>query len=106
MKNEKFTKVVKVGSAIVKIYRGKVKMKRKKYDAFTVAYYQNEERRRSVFGNFDDAKKATQEIATKIAHRRVNVKELNSADRESYVAALNLLRPLGVPLHSAIESRR
>src|SRR4029077_9629438 len=102
MKNEKFPKVVKAGSAVVTIYRGKVKMKRGRYDAFTVAYYQNGERQRSVFGNFDDAKKAAQEIATKIAHGRVNVKELTGADRESYIAALNLLEPLGVPLHSAV----
>jgi integrase len=103
MKNEKFPKVVKVGSAVVKIYRGKVKMKRGRYDAFTVAYYQNGGRQRSVFGNFDDAKKAAQEIATRISHGRVNVKELTGADRESYIAALNLLEPLGVPLHSAVE---
>ena len=103
MKNEKFPKVVKVGSAVVKLYRGRVKMKQRRYDAFTVTYYQNGQRQRSVFGSFDDAKKAAQEIATKIAHGRVNIKELTGADRESYVAALNLLHPLGVPLHSAIQ---
>ena len=103
MKTEKFPKVVKVGSAVVRIYRGKVKMKRRSYTAFTVAYYQNGKRQRSVFGNFDDARKAAQEIALKIAHGRVNVEELTGADRESYIAALNLLLPLGVPLHSAVE---
>lgn len=103
MKQEKFPKVVKVGSAVVKIYRGNVKMKRRSYPAFTVAYYQNGKRQRSVFGNFDDARKAAQEIALKIAHGRVNVKELTGADRESYIAALNLLLPIGVPLHSAVE---
>ena len=60
MKTEKFPLRVKVGSAVVKIYRGKLKMKRKNYDAFTVAYYQNGKRQRSVFGNLDDAKKAAQ----------------------------------------------
>ena len=103
MNCHKFPLAVKVGSAVVKIYRGEVKHNRKKYDLFTLAYYQNGKRQRRTFGDFDDAKKAANEIATKISHGRVNVKELTGADRESYIAALNLLRPLGVPLHSAIE---
>jgi len=104
-KKPEFPVVVKVGSAVVKIYRGKVKFKgrRRRYDAFTVAYYQNGKRRRSVFGNLDDAKKAAQEIATKIAQGRANAKELNGADLESYSAAINLLQPHGLPLHAVIE---
>jgi integrase len=103
MNCHKFPLAVKVGSAVVKIYRGEVKHKQKKYDLFTLAYYQNGKRQRRTFGDFVDAKKAANEIATKISHGRVNVKELTGADRESYIAALNLLRPLGVPLHSASE---
>jgi len=34
---------------------------------------------------------------------RLAVMELTSADREAYVSALELLKPLGIPLHSAIE---
>jgi len=99
----KFPLVVKVGSAVVKIYSNKVKSKRRRYDAFTVAYYQNGQRQRSVFGNFEDAKKAAHEIATKIAHGRANAKELNGLDLESYNAATNLLRPHGLPLHAVVE---
>jgi integrase len=103
MKTEKFPKVIKVGSAVVKIYSGKVKMKRRKYDAFTVSFYQDGKRQRKTFGSLDDAKKAAQEIATRIAHGRVNVEELTGLDRERYVAAIDLLEPLGIPLNEAIE---
>jgi integrase len=99
----KFPLIVKVGSAIVKVYRGRVKSKGRKYACFTVAYYQNGDRQRSMFGLLEDAKKAAHEIATKIAHSRLNVKELTGADRETYVAALNLLEPFNVPLHRAVE---
>jgi integrase len=102
-KREKSPKIVKVGSAVVKIYSGKVKMNRKKYDVFTVVYYENGQRQRRNFGNLDDAKKEAQEIATKIAQGRASVHELTGSDRDSYFAVLNLLKPHGVPLHSAIE---
>jgi integrase len=50
-----------------------------------------------------DAKEAAHEIATKIAQGRANAKELNGRDLESYNAAMNLLRPHGLPLHSVVE---
>ena len=102
--NQRFPKVVKVGSVTVKIYRGKVKKKRKKYDLFTVAYYHEGKRQRRVFGNFDDANKEANEIATKIAHGRLNAEELTGADRDSYLGALDLLKPIGIPLRSAVEA--
>ncbi len=101
MKRHEKPVVVKTGSAIVKIYHGKIK--NGKYDLFTVAYYLAGKRQRKTFGNFADAKTAAQEIATKIAQGRAGVHELTGSDRDSYLVALNLLKPHGIPLHSAIE---
>jgi integrase len=102
-RHERFPKEVTVGSAIVKIYRGKIKKRGRKYDLFTLAYYREGKRQRQTFGKLSDAKAAAHEIATRIAQGRANAKELNGADLESYNAAMNLLRPLGLPLHSAVE---
>jgi integrase len=103
MKNEKFPKVVKVGSAVVKIYRGKITVGGRRYETFTVAYHRDGKRQRKVFRKLSDAKEAARDIATKIAQGRANAKELNGSDLESYNAAMNLLRPHGLPLHSVIE---
>ena len=103
MKCQKFPLEVKVGSAVVKIYHGKVKHGGKKYDLFTLAYYQNGKRQRETFGNFDDAKKAADQIALKIAQGRANMMELNGPELESYNATMNLLRPHNLPLHSVVQ---
>jgi integrase len=103
MKCHKFPLEVKVGSAAVKIYHGKVKHGGKKYDLFTLGYYQNGKRQRKTFGNFDDAKKAAGEVALKIAQGRANVMELNGSELESYSATMNLLRPHNLPLHSVVQ---
>ena len=38
-----------------------------------------------------------------VARDRASVQSLNGADVQSYIAARNLLEPLGVPLHEAVE---
>src|SRR5262245_59705724 len=103
MTNEKFPKVVKVGSAVVKIYRGKITVGGRRYETFTVAYHRDGKRQRKVYRKLSDAKEAAHDTATKIAQGRVNAKELNGSDLESYNAAMNLLRPHGLPLHSVVE---
>ena len=95
----KFPHLVKVGNAVVKIYRGKTRG----YDLFTVIHYRDGARNRQTFAKFAEARSNAQEVATQIARGRVNVLSLTNADRDSYVAAINLLQPLGVPLHVAIE---
>jgi len=95
----RFPHVVKVGSVSAKIYRGKSRG----YDLFTVVHYRDGKRQRDTFANFDRARSHAQEAATQMARGRVSVLGLTTADRESYLAALNLLRPLEIPLHSAIE---
>ncbi len=94
-----FPHVIKVGNAVVKIYRGKTRG----YDLFTVVHYRDGKRHRDTFSKFENARIHAQEVATQIARGRVNVLALTAADRDGYVAALNLLKPLGIPLHAAGE---
>jgi integrase len=95
----KFPRIVKVGNAVVKIYRGKAHG----YDLFTVVHYRNGARRRQTFGKYADAVSHAQEVATQIAHGQLNVLSLTNSDRDNYAAAIELLRPLGIPLHCAVE---
>src|SRR6266700_2759642 len=90
---------VKAGNVEVKIYQGKSRG----YDLFTVVHYVGGARKRETFGNLADAKERAREVARAIINGRTAVLELTNADREGYVAALERLRPLGVPLHSAVE---
>lgn len=91
--------VVKVGNVPVKIYRGKSRG----YDLFTVVHYAGGQRKRETFGKLADAKERAGVVATAIANGRAAILELTNADREGYIAATELLRPLGIPLHSAVE---
>src|SRR5207248_9491148 len=59
--------------------------------------------KRETFGSLADAKERAREVARAIINGRGAVLELTNADREGYVGALELLRPLGIPLHSAVE---
>jgi hypothetical protein len=91
--------IVKVGNAAVKIYQGKSRG----YDLFTVVHYAGGQRKRETFAKLEDAKRRAGEVARAMLNGRLAVLELTSADREAYVSALELLKPLGIPLHSAIE---
>jgi integrase len=91
--------IVKAGNAAVKIYSGKSRG----YDLFTVVHYIGGSRKRETFGNLANAKDRAREVARAIINGRTAVLELTNADREGYVGATELLRPMGIPLHSAIE---
>lgn len=91
--------VVKVGNAAVKIYHGQSRG----YDLFTLVHYAGGRRQRETFAKLEDAKRRAREVAHAMLNGRLSVLELTSADREGYVSALELLKPLGIPLHSAIE---
>jgi integrase len=91
--------MVKAGNAAVKIYCGKSRG----YDLFTVVHYIGGSRKRETFGNLAKAKDRAREVARAIINGRTAVLELTNADREGYVGASELLRPIGIPLHSAIE---
>jgi integrase len=91
--------VVKAGNVEVKIYQGRSGG----YDLFTVVHYIGGARRRENFANLVDAKERAREVARAMINGRTAVLELTNTDREGYVAALERLRPLGIPLHSAVE---
>jgi integrase len=90
---------VRAGSASVKIYQG---MSRG-YDLFTVVHYAGGQRKRETFAKLTGAKERAREVATAIINGRTEVLELTNADRDGYLRALERLKPLGVPLHSAVE---
>jgi integrase len=91
--------VVKVGNAAVKIYHGQSRG----YDLFTLVHYAGGQRKRETFAKLAEAKERAREVARAMLNGRLSVLELTSADREGYVSALELLKPLNIPLHSAIE---
>jgi hypothetical protein len=65
--------------------------------------YAGGQRKRETFAKLEDAKRWAGEVARAMLNGRLAAMELTSADREAYVSALELLKPLGIPLHSAIE---
>ncbi len=85
-------------------YRKRLKSGRhRSYHLFRVAYYVAGKRKLEAFGSLHDARERANEVARAIAHGRLSVLELSSADRESYMNAMERLQPLQIPLHSAIE---
>jgi integrase len=98
------TIAVKRGNTIIKIYRHKGRLyKNKQYELFTVAYRLNGKQRRRNFSRYKDAWNFASDTATALEKGRAQVLSLGAADWQSYLAAKNLLRPFGIPLHEAIE---
>jgi Site-specific recombinase XerD len=100
-------RIVKVGNTTVKIYhcKGGLKAgsKRERYDQFKVAYHAAGQRKRETFGSLAKAKARANEIAVMIERGERDVLKLTNADRSTYLHALELLKPVGVPLHVAIQ---
>jgi len=95
---------VKRSNTVVKIYRHKGRRyKGKQYELFTVAYRLNGKQHRKNFSQYQGAQRFASETATALERGRAQVSSLNAADWQSYLAAKNLLRPFGIPLHAAIE---
>src|SRR5436190_9149779 len=101
--------VIRAGNIpAAKIYQSQYRKRLKSgrygsYHLFRVAYYVAGERRLEAFGSLHAAKERANDVARAIAHGRLSVLELTSADRESYMNAMERLQPLQIPLHSAIE---
>jgi integrase len=99
---------IKVGNTSIKIYhsKGQLKPGRKKerYDQFKVAYYADGQRIRETFGTLAKAKARAHEIAVLTERGERDVLKLSSADRGSYLHALELLKPMSVPLGVAVEA--
>ena len=95
---------VKRGNISIKIYRHKGRRyKGKHYELFTVAYRLNGKQQRKNFSRYKEAWDFASDTATALEKGRAQVLSLNAADWQSYLAAKNLLRPFGIPLHDAIE---
>lgn len=95
---------VKRGNTTIKIYRHKGRRyKGKQYELFTVAYRLNGKQLRKNFSRYRDAWNFASDTATARERSQAQVLSLSAADWQSYIAAKNLLRPFGIPLHEAIE---
>jgi len=95
---------VKRGNTTIKIYRHKGRRyKGKHYELFTVAYRLNGKQLRKNFSRYKEASDFASDTATALEKGRTQVLSLSAADWQSYLAAENLLRPFGIPLHEAIE---
>jgi len=100
--------LVRERGVTVKIYAGESRKKTKagksrRYKLYTLAYYVANERRRETFADLATAKARAREVAVSILHGRLPVLELTNSDSESYLRSIQLLRPIGLPLHTAIE---
>jgi len=58
---------------------------------------------RTSFSSLQDARFEAGRAATAIANGEADILKLTSADRATYLRAVDVLRPLGIPLHVAIE---
>jgi integrase len=94
---------IKIGNTIVKIYPGQYEKNGQIYKRYSIAYYVKGGRKIETRPTQAEARKRAHELATQIAHGRANVLSLTNADCDSYLAALNLLQPLGIPLHAAVQ---
>jgi integrase len=94
---------VKVGNITVKIYPDEYEKNGKLYQRHLIAYYANGKRKLETRASEREARDRAHELAIQIARGQANVLSLTNADCDSYVAAMNRLRPLDIPLHAAIE---
>ena len=84
-------------SVSFKIY----KTPRQEYDAFTLVYYQDRERKRKLCSTFEAALAEADEVAKLLGSKDVDVLELRSADRAAYRRAREVLDPLGISIEVA-----
>ena len=96
---EKWPRVVKRGGAEVKIYkisnRGRV--------AYQVAWWTAGKRCLKNFARFTPAKTHADEQASLLSAGHVGVARMHDTDREAFIAAATILKPLGVPLLDAVK---
>jgi len=110
-KRKRWPEVVRIGSAQALIYRTRerkiVGRRSRSYERFTVTYYRTDGvkqiRCRRSFSRLQDARFEAGRAATAIANGEADILKLTSADRATYLRAMDALRPLGIPLHVAIE---
>ena len=86
------------GSAVVRIFK---QVSNKNYESFTVAYYQDQVRKREVLSDFALAKKRAKKLAELLARGETAAASLKLQDQRAYLNAKKLLRPTGVTLEAA-----
>lgn len=84
-------------SVTFKIY----KTPRQDYDAYTLVYYQDGQRKRKLCSTFEGALAEADEVAKLLGSKDVDVLELRGADRAALRRALELLNPLGISIDVA-----
>lgn len=95
---------MKCGGVTVKIYRGtNRKPDGRKYPVFTVVWFEVGERKRRSFATIEDARAEAEKIALRLNRGEHKVLQLTNADADSYVHAVEALKPLAVPLHVAVQ---
>ncbi len=90
---------VKKGSTIVKIYRTVDRGR----DRFTLGYHEGSRRVLRQFADLGEARKEAGIVAAKLNAGQGSALELTGADRDSYLAAVDKLKSLKVPLNVAVE---
>jgi integrase len=86
------------GSAVVRIFK---QVSRKGYESFTVAYYQDGQRKREVLSLFEEAKKRAKALADLLSKGETAAASIKLEDARAYSNAKELLKPTGVTLEAA-----
>ena len=86
------------GSTVVRIFR---QVSSKNYESFTVAYYQDQVRKREVLSDFDLAKKRAKKVVAALSKGEVEAASLKLEDQRAYLNAKRLLKPTKVTLEAA-----
>ncbi len=97
---EKWPRIVKRGGAEVKIYR----INNRGRTAYQVAHWVAGKRCLKNFARFVAAKAHADEQASLLNAGHIGVVRMDENDREAFVTALRLLKPVGVPLLDAVKS--
>lgn len=97
--SERFPKIIKRGSASVKIYRGTTH----DYETFTISWHEAGKRKRKTYSTLQAAKTEAEIIATMLSNADRLALELTGINRQEYLLATNELRELSIPLHLAVK---
>lgn len=92
-------RLVKRAGVTVKIYR----INNRSRTAYQVAYYIGNRRCLKNFGKYNEARAHADEQASLLSAGHVSVAQMRDHDRESFSAAVRILKPLDVPLLEAVR---
>jgi integrase len=103
-KNKRGRVVIARGNTSVRIYKCRNRKRDGRvYAHFAVIYFEFGKRVQKNFASRDEAHDEAAKIATRIENGERDVLRLSNTDASSYAHAMEKLRPLGVPLHVAID---